>query len=655
VYSAIYSGVPVYEISVRDMPVMRRMGDSYMNATQILKVAGFNKAKRSKILDNEVLNGTHEKVQGGYGKYQGTWIPLESGAALAEKYGVEKDLLPIVAFVPGIDFATSKPNIQKRRNSDDSSVGNPRNEDFFDGSETPPHKTFSPPGEALTDSRLTPARSRVASSNTLAATSPQREPRNLFDEDQTQHQFFKAIYSRRKNRSKDFAVTDISNYDYPPPKNSPSLDMDVRKKKALVHIYTEQDNALNIALFFELLRSDPPEKGFLIDLELDSKGNTALHWATSCSRMNLVECLLARGANSTQQALDGHTPLMRAVNSGEPFRSQTFQVLMKLLSPSVFSKTSKGETVLHQIALLSRFRSKRQRAQYYMQCIVRHIEENKLKSTLFAEFIDQPDSKGDTALHIACKYRNHGIAVALLDLNASKMPANLEGETPFSYCGADPRLRKLMEIQPQNDYDDYLDAPTTPMSDVSIESDSEIAEERKSLRDQLIRKASSSTISNSGMIEHAKDSNVLSTFAHLGSAKVYLHELRWQKDRFSSILRTANKIEGQLLKSGTKSFGATTSFASSGTEEHDSKRQKLNTSGQKLALQETKLSSQLQRLEALVKASQEEQEKLIKNIDLIKQERSLKDARYLGMMSTICQENPEMMEDILDRVISMLH
>lgn len=30
IYSAIYSGVPVYEVVIREMPIMRRMGDSYM-------------------------------------------------------------------------------------------------------------------------------------------------------------------------------------------------------------------------------------------------------------------------------------------------------------------------------------------------------------------------------------------------------------------------------------------------------------------------------------------------------------------------------------------------------------------------------------------------------------------------------------------------
>lgn len=38
---------------------------------QILKVAGFDKPQRTRVLEREVQKGTHEKVQGGYGKYQG--------------------------------------------------------------------------------------------------------------------------------------------------------------------------------------------------------------------------------------------------------------------------------------------------------------------------------------------------------------------------------------------------------------------------------------------------------------------------------------------------------------------------------------------------------------------------------------------------------
>lgn len=69
---------PVYEMVCRDVAVMRRRSDAYLNATQILKVAGFDKPQRTRVLEREVQKGEHEKVQGGYGKYQGqiTFFPF---------------------------------------------------------------------------------------------------------------------------------------------------------------------------------------------------------------------------------------------------------------------------------------------------------------------------------------------------------------------------------------------------------------------------------------------------------------------------------------------------------------------------------------------------------------------------------------------------
>ena len=55
----------------KGVAVMRRRSDGWLNATQILKVAAFDKPQRTRVLEREVQKGEHEKVQGGYGKYQG--------------------------------------------------------------------------------------------------------------------------------------------------------------------------------------------------------------------------------------------------------------------------------------------------------------------------------------------------------------------------------------------------------------------------------------------------------------------------------------------------------------------------------------------------------------------------------------------------------
>ena len=71
IFKATYSNVAVYEMLCKGVAVMRRRSDAYLNATQILKVADFDKPQRTRILEREVQIGKHEKVQGGYGKYQG--------------------------------------------------------------------------------------------------------------------------------------------------------------------------------------------------------------------------------------------------------------------------------------------------------------------------------------------------------------------------------------------------------------------------------------------------------------------------------------------------------------------------------------------------------------------------------------------------------
>lgn len=90
-------------MEVNGVAVMRRRNDSWLNATQILKVAGVDKGKRTKILEKEIQTGEHEKVQGGYGKYQGTWIKFERGVEVCRQYGVEELLRPLLTYDMGQD------------------------------------------------------------------------------------------------------------------------------------------------------------------------------------------------------------------------------------------------------------------------------------------------------------------------------------------------------------------------------------------------------------------------------------------------------------------------------------------------------------------------------------------------------------------------
>ncbi len=92
-------------MEVNNIAVMRRQTDGWLNATQILKVAGVDKGRRTKILEKEIQTGEHEKVQGGYGKYQGTWIPFERGVEVCHQYGVAELLMRLLTHKRGQEGA----------------------------------------------------------------------------------------------------------------------------------------------------------------------------------------------------------------------------------------------------------------------------------------------------------------------------------------------------------------------------------------------------------------------------------------------------------------------------------------------------------------------------------------------------------------------
>lgn len=109
VYSATYSGVDVYELIDSTGSIMRRKHDGWVNATHILKAASFPKAKRTRILEKDVQTRTHEKIQGGYGKYQGTWVPLETARELADEFGVHDRLTPLFELIRSYGASSPPP------------------------------------------------------------------------------------------------------------------------------------------------------------------------------------------------------------------------------------------------------------------------------------------------------------------------------------------------------------------------------------------------------------------------------------------------------------------------------------------------------------------------------------------------------------------
>ncbi|KAF7304420.1 hypothetical protein HMN09_00844100 [Mycena chlorophos] len=93
-----YGGTPVYEMNCNGIAVMKRRSDAWLNANQILKVAGLNTLQSREVMESEVWGGEHETLKRGGGAFQGTWIPLARAVALCEKYNCEVLLRPLLHF-----------------------------------------------------------------------------------------------------------------------------------------------------------------------------------------------------------------------------------------------------------------------------------------------------------------------------------------------------------------------------------------------------------------------------------------------------------------------------------------------------------------------------------------------------------------------------
>lgn len=114
---ATYSETDVYECYIRGFEtkiVMRRTKDDWINITQVFKIAQFSKTKRTKILEKESNDMQHEKVQGGYGRFQGTWIPLDSAKFLVNKYEI---IDPVVNSILTFQFDPNNPPPKRSKNS----------------------------------------------------------------------------------------------------------------------------------------------------------------------------------------------------------------------------------------------------------------------------------------------------------------------------------------------------------------------------------------------------------------------------------------------------------------------------------------------------------------------------------------------------------
>ncbi|KAK2595448.1 Transcription factor mbp1 [Conoideocrella luteorostrata] len=394
IYSATYSGIPVYEfqfgVDLKEH-VMRRRHDDWINATHILKAAGFDKPARTRILERDVQKDVHEKIQGGYGKYQGTWIPLEAGEALARRHSIYDRLRLIFEFVPGNE---SPPPAPRHATKPKASKAKPPHPPKWGASAVMPRRDeVIDNGDSMMAEDDTPDNLTVASASYMA------------DDDH-----FDMSYMSTGHRH--------------------------RRREERMQDLTEQQHAVygdELLDYFLLSRNeqpavkpDPPPN-FQPDWLIDAENHTALHWASAMGDVDVIKQLKRFNANISVKNIRGETPFMRSVNFTNCYEKQSFPAVMKELFDTVNAIDNFGCTVIHHAAVMKNGRVfSPSCSRYYLDCILIELQE-KVDPSTFQQMLDVQDNEGNTALHLAAQRNARKCIRALLGRNASTDIANNEG------------------------------------------------------------------------------------------------------------------------------------------------------------------------------------------------------------------------------------
>ncbi|KAJ7162575.1 hypothetical protein C8R43DRAFT_919438 [Mycena crocata] len=433
IFKATYSGIPVYEMMCKGVAVMRRRSDSWLNATQILKVAGFDKPQRTRVLEREVQKGEHEKVQGGYGKYQGTWIPLERGLGLAKQYNCELLLRPIIEFQPAAKspplapkhlVASTAGRPPRKSAASETLLGSPMVSTRSSRRQVPDvvddesdHDTLSVRGSE--DGSMTPSPSEASSSSRTP--SPIRSPDPSYPANGRGDDFSRRKYPRASNdqysESERFKANGA---------NDPRAYAD-----QLLEFFISDSNQVPHFLINRTPEFDP-------NMAIDDDGHTPLHWACAMGRIRVIKLLLTAGADIFKVNNAGQTCLMRSVMFANNYDVRKFPELYELLHRSTLNIDNYNRTLFHHIVDVAMSKGKTHAARYYMEIVLNRLSDYPKE---LADVINFQDEDGETALTMAARCRSKRLVKLLIDNGADPKIVNNDGKSTEDYILEDERFR----------------------------------------------------------------------------------------------------------------------------------------------------------------------------------------------------------------------
>ena len=392
---------------------MRRRADDWINATHILKAAGFDKPARTRILEREVQKETHEKVQGGYGKYQGPdYSSLRKGISdigkahgfPSSKVRLWRNAIPSTrSFVPSSSISqamtvhhqlqSTPPTSQRFRRNLRSQNGVTVSQQQLDVGDSTDrsdkvssrvHDDYDNISAQLNDDDSIPDDTTVASASFMG--------------DDERYDMSQPSTGHRKRKREEQAQNAIEQAHV------------VYADELLDYFMLSNENS-------NAQKPEPP-LNFQPDWIIDSEGHTSMHWAAAMGDVDVMKQLKRFGANLAAPNGKGETPLMRCVLFTNCLDKQTMPGVVKELIPTIESVDLCNSTALHHAAAVTATRQKHQCARYYLDIILNKMQEI-FEPDRVRRILDAQDINGNTAIHIAAQNKARKCVRALMGRGAS--------------------------------------------------------------------------------------------------------------------------------------------------------------------------------------------------------------------------------------------
>ena len=401
--SAVYCGQKFIQLTLNinksELIILRRIDDSYVNISQMFELLHHFDVLSRQQIDNFFLNNiiNDTSYQGTVCQYNdhrdhensainGLWIPYDKAVNLAVKFDIYTIIKSL--FLIDVHDYDNLPKPNKRPSSDDEDtnlLGSPTKKQKRDsektsgGAKTPPDSSTAP--------------------QTLGENNPQfpftLQPIDVEDND---------------------------------------MVIDFKVKFGDVFKQDNDDNKLSydeISLMFEPIMSK--HSGYM-DIPLDSKGQTALHFAATLASLNLVSAFVNLGLNSPIRGnVDGESPLISTIQVTNSMEKGNFtELLTTWLYPNLWLYDNKQRSFLHHLALQSG--KKLDSCKFYATKILQYVIANeKYLNQLVTKIVNLQDNDGNTSLHLAIENECKWFIKLLLLLNADVNLPNKSGVKPSDF------------------------------------------------------------------------------------------------------------------------------------------------------------------------------------------------------------------------------